>query len=192
VGVKHHGKKMFFGLHLYHNKLTNLITNVTTSYNGKDSIDGYRVYHRVNANKSYIQGMEAEVRYRLNSRVELKGFMVYTYGQNTSSDEPMRRIPPFHGQTSVIYSPVKNVSINVDWYYASKQERLSGGDISDNRVATGGTPAWNAGNISLNYHWKQVGLNLGIINLFNTPYRLHGSGIDGMGRSIWMSIRAGF
>jgi hemoglobin/transferrin/lactoferrin receptor protein len=41
--------------------------------------------------------------------------------------------------------------------------------------------------IYVGYEWKQLRLNTGIQNIFNEDYRTHGSGINEVGRSVWIS-----
>ena len=64
------------------------------------------------------------------------------------------------------------------------QKRLSSGDIDDHRIADKGTPGWNVLNVYSGYDMGQVTLGIGINNIFNEAYRMHGSGIDGIGRSL--------
>ena len=71
---------------------------------------------------------------------------------------------------------------------AAKQTRLAQGDKEDNRIPVGGTPGWNIMNLYAGYEWKRVHLQSGLQNIFNIDYRTHGSGINGYGRSIWLTI----
>jgi outer membrane receptor protein involved in Fe transport len=43
-------------------------------------------------------------------------------------------------------------------------------------------------NLRSAYQFKQVELQAGLNNLFNEAYRTHGSGIDGVGRSVWVGL----
>ena len=86
--------------------------------------------------------------------------------------------------------PGKDLHFRAEFLFAGKQDRLSSGDISDNRIQDGGTPAWNVINISAGYNalrWME--LNFGINNLFDEAYRIHGSGVDCYGRNIWMGLK---
>ncbi len=76
------------------------------------------------------------------------------------------------------------------FFFAAKQTRLAAGDKDDNRIPVGGTPGWTVLNIYTGTHLKKIDLSLGLQNLFNQDYRTHGSGINGVGRSAWVS--AGF
>jgi outer membrane receptor protein involved in Fe transport len=76
--------------------------------------------------------------------------------------------------------------------FASKQDRLASGDISDNRIPQGGTPGWQVINLFAGYQFASVKLNAGIQNIFNEDYRTHGSGINNVGRSAFLSIDYSF
>lgn len=71
-------------------------------------------------------------------------------------------------------------------------DRLSSGDLADHRIAPGGTPGWNLLNLRLGYPFPWFRLNGGIQNLLNEAYRIHGSGLDGYGRSGWLAVRLRF
>ncbi len=73
--------------------------------------------------------------------------------------------------------------------FAGDQTRLSPGDIADDRIEDGGTPGWNVINFYLYYDFSFVELSASFQNVTNTAYRMHGSGIDGIGRSGWISAR---
>ena len=75
---------------------------------------------------------------------------------------------------------------------ATKQDKLSGGDIDDHRIPDDGTPGWVVVNLKSGIYWKKFGINLAFNNIFNEAYRVHGSGIDGLGRHLAGSIRYNF
>jgi len=71
---------------------------------------------------------------------------------------------------------------------AGAQTRLARGDVSDNRIAKGGTPGWQIINLNGGYRWQFVTISAELQNLTNEAYRTHGSGVDGVGRSVWLSV----
>jgi hemoglobin/transferrin/lactoferrin receptor protein len=150
-------------------------------------INGYQVYRKENTEKAFIAGAEAELTWMPVNGLQLNGNISYNYGHNKTKNEPLRRIPPVNGR--FISSYKKNQWFaSVEWLYASKQTRLAQGDKDDNRIPKGGTPGWNVLNIYAGYEWKQLRFNTGIQNLFDEDYRTHGSGINGVGRSVWVSV----
>lgn len=174
--------------HIFHNKLNDLITNVPGDYNGLDSLDGYKVYKRENVNEAVVYGGELELEAELSRAIVGFGNVSYTHGQNKSKDEPMRRIPPFNGRVGLRANFQSDFNITGEWVFAGEQTRLSSGDISDDRIADGGTPGWNLVNVYAGYNHRFFTINASLQNLFDQEYRIHGSGVDGIGRSFWVSL----
>ena len=84
---------------------------------------------------------------------------------------------------------MENWHIRTEFLFAGMQDRLPGGDISDDRIQDGGTPGWNIVSISAGFNGlRWMDIHMGINNLFDTAYRIHGSGVDGYGRNIWLGI----
>jgi outer membrane receptor protein involved in Fe transport len=155
---------------------------------GDQIIEGYPLYQKENSENAYIQGVETAWDLTLNRKVTLYGTFTYTYGQNVTKDEPVRRIPPFFGRLAIDFR-IKQLWFDVEWTGAGKQERLAQGDKDDNRIPEGGTPGWNVINVHSGYTWKYFTLDLSLKNLFNKDYRYHGSGINGYGRSLFMTLK---
>jgi iron complex outermembrane receptor protein/hemoglobin/transferrin/lactoferrin receptor protein len=189
VGLKLQSRRYTGNIILFRNQLNDLITNVKSTYNGNDSIEGVRVYQRKNVDKALIQGIEADGTYSFLPSLRLFGNISYTYGRDLNTDAPLRRIPPLNSRLGLEYISNKHFSAMIEWAYAGEQSRLSQGDIDDNRIQEGGTPSWNVVGCSLGYTDSFFQVNAGIHNIFNEAYRYHGSGIDGRGRSIWISLR---
>ena len=168
----------------YYMDLNQLITRVKVE---GQMIDGYQVYKKENVEEAYIQGLEASVKWKPLSAFEINGGVSYTYGQSITKAEPLRRIPPLNGRLAGTYS-VKKFVTTAELLVANKQDRLASGDKSDNRIPTGGTPGWQVVNLFAGYRLAAVKFNVGLQNLFNEDYRTHGSGINGIGRSAFLSI----
>ncbi|MCD4768923.1 MAG: TonB-dependent receptor, partial [Bacteroidales bacterium] len=197
VGYRQKSSRVSSSFSLFKTNLTNLITNVPTSYQGQDSVlidvdnnEYIQYYRKENTNKAYIWGFEAETEIQLLRWLNSYGRLYYTFGQDHFKNEPLRRIPPVNGVIGLNLYLGESTHIRTGYLFAGKQDRLSGGDISDNRIPDGGTPGWSIINISIGYtglHW--IDINMGINNLFDTAYRTHGSGVDGYGRNIWLGIK---
>ncbi len=182
AGYKISADKFSLALNAFTTRLNDQIVRVEATYNGKETIDGERVYKKQNIARSNIHGVEFESGWRLNRHFSIINNLTWLYGKNLKNGEPMRRIPPFNGKLALKYSESK-VSGGVEFLFAARQDRLSGGDIEDHRIPDGGTPGWNIVNFKLGYSWEHISLNAGLHNLFNQAYRMHGSGVDGYGRS---------
>ena len=174
--------------HIFHNKLHDLIANVPGEFNDMDSLQGYKVYQRENVDEATIYGGEFEFESKLFSEIIGYGNISYTYGENNSENEPMRRIPPLNGRLGLRSDFDNNWDFNIEWLFAVEQTRLSSGDIADSRISEGGTPSWNVVNLYATYAHNLFSLNASVQNIFNEAYRIHGSGIDGIGRSFWISL----
>ena len=186
-------QKIFSGsLYFYHNALKDLMVNVRSTYQGQDSIDGVQVYTRENAGKAYIRGVEGDIQIRPHRYISIHSFLIYTYGQNVTSDEPLRRIPPLNGLVGAHLHVIRNLDIMAEWQYASRQDRLSSGDLDDSRIPEGGTPGWNVINLRFSYEMAGFRINTGLLNLSNVAYRTHGSGFENMGRSFYVSLLYSF
>jgi outer membrane receptor protein involved in Fe transport len=120
------------------------------------------------------------------------GNLVYTYGQNSSKDESMRRIPPLNGRLGLRYQAPSGLWSEAEWLFATKQDRLASGDVDDHRIPPGGPPGWNIVNLRFGHSLGWFAFNLGLQNLFDEAYRLHGSGVDEYGRSVWASAQFRF
>jgi len=184
LGYKFQGSRFRGELFLYRNELYDLI--VRTRVEG-DTIEGYPVYQKENIERAYIQGIETAWEWELNRSWLISGSLTYTYGQNITRDEPVRRIPPLFGRMVLEYQ-MKEFWINLEWQGAGRQDRLAAGDVSDNRIPEGGTPGWNIFNINTGHTYGIFSVDLTIQNLLNADYRYHGSGVNGYGRSAFLSV----
>ena len=188
LGYKMSTKHLQFSLALYYMHLANIINRVQVV---GQQIGGYNVYMKENNQESFIRGVEYDIQIKLSKKILFSSNGSYSFGQNTSRAEPMRRIPPFNGRAFLQLSQT-NIQYTLEYIFAGSQHRLAQGDKDDNRIPKGGTPGFGI----LNFHasTKLVGiqLNTGISNIFNTDYRMHGSGINGMGRNLYISAQFSF
>ncbi len=192
TGIKTKTEYLSGSLLLYRTCLSDLIARVPATFRGSDMYDGFPVYRKQNVDNSYIQGIEAETEVTLTNQFIAFGSLIYTYGQNVSSNEPMRRIPPLNGRLGLQYYQGKGWIARAEWLFAGRQDRLSGGDLDDHRISPTGTPGWHVVNVYAGYTYDWFSVHAGLQNLTDTYYRMHGSGVDGYGRSVWVAARARF
>jgi len=185
AGYKFIGQKLRGDLFIYRNELYNLITRKRI---GDETIEGYPLYQKENSERAYIQGIETAWDYSLNRSVTMSGNITYTYGRNITKNEPVRRIPPLFGRMAFDYSR-NQLRFGLEWLAAARQDRLAQGDKDDNRIPEGGTPGWSIFNMNTGYTWKFITANLSFNNLLNKDYRYHGSGINGYGRSLFVTMK---
>ncbi len=188
LGYKFQTKRLSGTLAAYYLHLADLITRVKSD---GEIINGYQVYQKENTEAAYIKGFETELTWTVLKQLNIMGGIAYAYGQSLSRQEPLRRIPPFNGRLMSVYRNNKWFAAG-EFQFASQQKRLAQGDKDDNRIPVGGTPGWTVVNFFAAYKLSRLQVNTGIQNIFNEDYRTHGSGINAVGRSVWLSVNFNF
>jgi len=185
IGYKYNSKKVNFSISAFQMNLKDIIARVLVE---GQIINGYKVYNKENIETSYIKGAELTYATKIDQNFDLQINTNYTYGQNVTKNEPMRRIPPIFGQNRLAWHK-KNIFLSITHQFAGKQDRLAQGDIDDNRIGKLGTPHWNLFNFDAGIKLKHVHLNTSLINILNEKYKTHGSGVYGMGRAVSVSVQ---
>lgn len=187
LGLKWQGTGIQGSLAAYSLELEGLIGRVRSG----DTLQGYPVFLKENIARAFIRGIETAWEWRVAEGWTLLANGTYTYGQNRTAGEPLRRIPPLHGRGQVRFEPTANLALSAESHFAGAQRRLAAADKSDNRINPDGTPGWQTFHLRAWYRWKKSYLSAELHNIFNEAYRMHGSGVDGMGRAIWIKIGIG-
>ncbi len=135
--------------------------------------------------RGYIEGVEVEGVIFLTENWSLFGAGSRTYGDDETRIEPLR-VPPSYFVGGIRWSGrgpwCSPMFAEVFSELSGKQTRLGEFDLRDIRVPIGGTAAWQTLNVRGGIDMQQFGrLTLGLYNLFDQNYRVHGSGIDGPG-----------
>lgn len=121
-------------------------------------------------------------------------------GEATYDDVPARRMPPLHGFVALLWEPLETQSF-VRWgelrfTAADGQERLNPDDLSDPRIDPTGTPGWAT--LSLDVGGPLGGAqsisswNVGVHNVLDRGYRMHGSGVDSPGINLVFGLSWNF
>ncbi len=188
TGYKKSTEQFSMVITAFNTRLNNQIVREKTTFKGSEYLDGERVYTKQNLARSTIRGIEFESQILLNPEFSLINNLTWLHGKNRENGEPMRRIPPVNGKLALQYTR-KGLSGEAEFLFAAKQDRLSGGDIDDHRIPEGGTPGWSIINFKTGHSWKNSSVNAVLHNLLNTAYRIHGSGVDGYGRSLRLTFQ---
>ncbi len=192
LGYKTQLKFVAASVAFFRNNLQDLIVRVPSQYNGQPQIDGRQVYRKENVAKAYVQGFEIDTEWQIQKKWLILANFTYLYGQDLNNQEPLRRIPPLNSRIALRYQISKFAWLKAEYLMADAQNRLAAGDIADNRINPDGTPAWQILNFSAGGRWKFIQAQAGLQNIFNQAYRMHGSGVDGYGRSFWISTKLSF
>ena len=187
LGIRFQMDKSQFSASYFHTSLQNLITRIRTD----QVITGYNVYVKENVESAYVNGFETEFRFTLTPRLSGSGMITYLFGQNVTRNEPMRRIPPFNTYCNVDYS-FKFIHVGFNFEQANAQTRLAQGDKDDNRIPLGGTPGYTLFHFYAGGSYKNLNYRVLANNLTNADYRKHGSGINGMGKSLTLTLKYNF
>ena len=190
IGVRHRGDRVGFDITLYVLHYDDRITSVGT---GGTTPDGRDIVQAVNAAESTIRGVEAGIDYELSDQLDLRGVLNYTWGEQEvfgGDDEPADRIPPLNGSIMLTYDTGGNYRLQSWIRFADEQDRLSARDVRDTRVDPDGTDGWIVLGARVNWQHDETWLlSLGLDNLFDERYRVHGSGLDSPGRNLSVSVR---
>jgi outer membrane receptor protein involved in Fe transport len=185
LGLRYRAEHSGFELVVFALDYNDRITSVLT---GDVTADGRDVVQSENAASATIHGVEFGFDAELGKAVRVSAIAAYTWGeQRLSGDirEPGDRIPPLSGRLGVGVAGKGDWTFEgwIDW--AGAQDRLSARDVRDVRINPSGSPGWTS--IGARAVWAGLGdwqLTMGLQNMLDKRYRVHGSGIDEPGRSI--------
>jgi len=186
IGYKLQTNRLQGECYVYRNELHDLITRIKQD---TQTQQGYPLYQKENAERAYVQGIETAWKFAFAKHWSAQATLTYTYGQNIAAREPMRRIPPIFGRLGIDFTPGA-WWFGAEVFAAGQQDRLAKGDTEDNRIPKGGTPGWKVLNVHAGYEWRFLNLRLTALNLFDQDYRTHGSGVNGYGRSVFVTLGA--
>lgn len=106
--------------------------------------------------------------------------------------EPLPKVPPLHGMVTVRKRTQRH-SAELALRWAAAQRRLSPRDRSDVRIPEGGTPEYAVVDARVGGAvGDNVRATVAVENALDAPYRVHGSGVDGAGFGIVLSIAGAF
>ncbi len=193
AGVRYSGDRARFELMLYTLDYTDRITSILT---GDVTPEGRDVVQSVNAAESTIRGVEAGATFELNESMIVNAVLNYTWSEQRvpgSPTEPGDRIPPLSGRLELNYDAGGDIRFDAWLKFAGEQDRLSARDVRDIRIDPNGTSGW--GILGARARWDVRGgwqFSLGVDNVVDKRYRVHGSGLDAPGRNLMVGVRKTF
>ena len=151
-----------------------------------------------NIGSATIDGIEGAFSAGLPARGQLDLSASWTLGDavvardGVLQDEPLSRVPP----PTLSYRARWPLSRDggsawIEYFgkVADDQARLGFRDQIDSRIQDGGTPAYQVHSLRGGASWRdRLRISVGIENLFDELYRVHGSGIDAPGRHFFVRL----
>jgi len=198
----------------YHTGISDLVGRRLVNAGGPGV--GDETYLRDNVGSASIYGAELATRVRLGGETSpwsADADMAYAHGTifdqttdpNTGekpfNNEPVRRIPPLHGtvgldwrgEAAIFGGLIDWVRCEVQW--ALRQGLLNPNDETDPRIDPDGNHAWWTLNVDAGGPIGDQGGStwfVGLHNLLDYEYRVHGSGFDAPGIGLVGGIRLTF
>ncbi len=158
---------------------------------------------KINADNGFMQGIELGAAWRFLPELTLFGNFSYIDGEiqsidpatGTNFDDFPSRLPPTMGQIGLRYES-NNLPIWAEGLVrmAADADRLSLRDQGDTRrIPPGGTPGYVVGSIRAGFTVQErIDVTLGIENISDEDYRVHGSGHNMPGRNLVIAVEARF
>ena len=190
IGIRYRSDDAELALFAYAMRYRDQITSVLT---GDITAEGREITQSINAASSAVRGLEGSARILISRNWVLTANVSYTWGEQTFDDvvfEPADRIPPLNGTLRLAYDPGSSLKLEGWAEFAASQTRLSNRDISDIRMDPNGTPGWAS--LGARATWQPGGAWTWIATISNVSdarYRVHGSGIDAVGRNLAIAVR---
>jgi outer membrane receptor protein involved in Fe transport len=106
---------------------------------------------------------------------------------------PLSRVPPLNGTVEFTWYGDFGLWLGSALRWAAAQTRLAPADAADPRIPAGGTPGYVVWDLRAGYRFDpHVLVGLVFANVLDSPYRYHGSSVNGAMRSLDLSVEFGF
>ncbi len=196
LGLKNRAERWSSEVAVFHTLIRDQILRFPT---GDTNSAGETEITKGNVGDGSVDGIEAGLSYRVADRWTAFGNATYLYGKRSTfptsapvlQDEYLDRLMPFTAQVGLRWED----SSNKLWLeglvtHAQKADRLSTRDANDSsRIPDGGTPAYTTLDLRLGWLVRQdATLHVGIENLTDEDYRIHGSGLNRPGRNLTVGL----
>lgn len=200
IGAKGQGRVFAVRISTYYTIIDDQIIRTPT---GAVTPDGDLVVIKSNVGDGYVYGAELEGSWRFRPAWTLFGAITAMDGRvdtfATSAPvvtrDDLSRVMPLTTQVGARWDqPSGRFWFEVYALMAAKADRLSPADEEDTqRIPPGGTPGYGVVNLLFGWHVSgRADLVLGIENLFDKSYRVHGSGSNMPGFNALVSFTVRF
>lgn len=203
VGVKFAGYRVLANATAFAARHRDLIGRTASQFDGLPFLDvnedGIRspsepwIYKRHNIGRARTTGVEIDGQMHLSRRWHMGGHVNWIRGDDVTAREPLRRIPPLHGELTATFSVGAGYWLEGYSRFASAQRRLSSGDIADVRIGPDGTAGVTTVNVRGGASVPRLGrATIALENLTDAQYKWHGSGVERPGRNLVVGITTEF
>ena len=183
IGLKFNFEKFKANLSGYYLNIYDLITREKQFINGT-----FYVFKKVNSSNARVFGYEINLSYNFITDFFVKAGFCWTSGDDLSKNEPLSRIPPARASLSFDYQK-DNYWLSLNFLASTSQKRLSSLDKEDTRIGVNGTSEFFVSNFRAGYKLGNLlNFNFDVENIFDVPYKIHGSGIWSPGRNVFVGI----
>jgi iron complex outermembrane receptor protein/hemoglobin/transferrin/lactoferrin receptor protein len=149
--------------------------------------------------RSEIRGVEAAARASLPAGLWLRASVTYTWSEGPRVGElsdsvtgvslgdrvPLSRTPPLNGTVELAWTHRLGLGAGAAVQWAAAPSRLAVADYADGRIPKYGTPGFAVVHLRASYRLRQrLVLAVVLENLLDSPYRFHGSSVNGAGRGV--------
>lgn len=208
VGARFRIEPLAFSVAGFLSLLDDVIDTAPTTWNGQALVEGRPVTRMVNSDSARIWGVEGGLSARV-WRLTFGTHLTWTHGTIEKADGtryPVRRIPPLFGTFSARYDhPDRSFFAELFLRGAGPQDRLHPSDRKDLRICGDpdnpgklledceGTPAWVT--LNLRAGWRigdHFTLEAALLNVVDTRYRVHASGLDAPGFDARISLKVDY
>lgn len=194
LGARRTAEDNYLNFAVFYTDIDDIITSVPVSAGSSSAVT-------TNGQDGYVWGIEAEAAWRFHPQWTLSGFAAWQEGYTKSPawlggptvEEPLSRALPLTGSLALRWThPSDQYWVEGRLLASAEADRLSAADVADNqRIPSGGTPAYTV--LMLHAGWRPCDhfeLTLGLENVTDEDYRIHGSGQNEAGLNAIVGAKA--
>jgi hemoglobin/transferrin/lactoferrin receptor protein len=170
---------------------------------GTTNASGQPIVTKANVGDGYVEGAELQVAWELIERTTVFGVGSWQYGRvsnfnsggTTRTEEFVSRLMPLTALVGARWHDAEErLHAEVQVLHAEDADKTSAGDNRDTqRIPPGGTPGYTLANVRVGWQIdERARVDLGLDNLTDVDYRVHGSGSNSPGRSFVMAMSVTF
>lgn len=196
IGYKYNSATLAADFSTYYTLVDDQIQRVPS---GRQNEDGEFEISKENIGDGYIYGAELNIDYRIFSHWRVRAAVAYMQGkvdtfptsERIATREYISRLMPTTAHISLRYDALQSPWwVATSLVSAARADRLSTRDQGDtDRIPPGGTPGYGVVNVRAGYRFSdELTFNLGLENLLDKDYRIHGSGQNEAGRNFILSV----